>query len=338
MKRTLTLGLMLMAAIAPAQAQHGAPAAKPVSTQTAPVAAPTGKPVARVNGAVLTDKDLLREEMAIFPYAKQHGGTIPKDMEPGIRNGALQMIIFEELVYQEAVRRKMTIPAAQLNKAEADFRSQFSSTAQYQAFLKEECNGSEAVMRDKIKRSLLIDQLLNTDVQAKATVTFAEVRAYYDKHPERFQYPESYGIQTISFMAPEKATPQQVADAKKRAEAALPKIKATKNYEEFGMLAEKISEDDYRVMMGDHKNVEVGKMSPQLLAAVRSLQTGQMTGIIQVDQIFTVVRVNKHNPSGKLKYDDVKVALKNELEKQKVNQARTALNKKLRQTAKVEVL
>ena len=338
MKRTVTLGLMLMAAIAPAQAQHGAPAAKPVSTQMAPMAAPTGKPVARVNGAVLTDKDLLREEMAIFPYAKQHGGTIPKDMEPGIRNGALQMIIFEELVYQEAVRRKMTIPAAQLNKAEADFRSQFSTTAQYQTFLKEECNGSESAMRDKIKRSLLIDQLLNSDVQARATVTSAEVRAYYDKHPERFQYPESYGIQTISFMAPEKATAQQIADAKKRAEAALPKIKATKNYEEFGMLAEKISEDDYRVMMGDHKNVEVGKMSPQLLAAVRSLQTGQMTGIIQVDQIFTVVRVNKHNPAGKLKYEDVKVALKNELEKQKVNQARTALNKKLRQTAKVEVL
>ncbi len=56
---------------------------------------PTGKPVAKVNGTVLTDRDLLREMYAIFPYAKQHNG-FPKAQEAGIRQGALEMIIFEE--------------------------------------------------------------------------------------------------------------------------------------------------------------------------------------------------------------------------------------------------
>ena len=64
------------------------------------------KPVARVNGAVLTDRDLVREMFAIFPYAKQHNG-FPKAQEAAIRQGALEMIIFEELVYQEAERRKL---------------------------------------------------------------------------------------------------------------------------------------------------------------------------------------------------------------------------------------
>src|ERR1700740_1725365 len=66
--------------------------------------------VARVNGAVLTERDLLQEMYTIFPYARQHNG-IPKSMEPEMRKGALDMIVFEELVYQEAERRKMTIPA-----------------------------------------------------------------------------------------------------------------------------------------------------------------------------------------------------------------------------------
>ena len=66
------------------------------------------KPVARVNGAVLTDRDLLREMYTIFPYAQQHNG-FPKAQEAAIRQGALEMIIFEELVYQEAERRKLTI-------------------------------------------------------------------------------------------------------------------------------------------------------------------------------------------------------------------------------------
>ena len=36
------------------------------------------KPVARVNGSVLTDADLVREEYAIFPYARQHKAEFPR--------------------------------------------------------------------------------------------------------------------------------------------------------------------------------------------------------------------------------------------------------------------
>ena len=76
------------------------------------------KPVVRVNGTVLTDRDLLREMYSIFPYAKQHNG-FPKAQEASIRQGALEMIIFEELVYQEARRRNLTISTAgTVNNAE----------------------------------------------------------------------------------------------------------------------------------------------------------------------------------------------------------------------------
>ena len=36
-----------------------------------------------MNGAVLTDRDLLREMYTIFPYAKQHNGGFPQAMESG---------------------------------------------------------------------------------------------------------------------------------------------------------------------------------------------------------------------------------------------------------------
>ncbi len=78
------------------------------------------KPVARVNGAVLTDRDLVREMFAIFPYAKQHNG-FPKGQEAAIRQGALEMIIFEELVYQEAERRKLTVSRERLNQRRGRF-------------------------------------------------------------------------------------------------------------------------------------------------------------------------------------------------------------------------
>jgi peptidyl-prolyl cis-trans isomerase SurA len=310
----------------------------PVAATAGSITQTTGRPVARVNGAVLTERDLLREEYLIFPYAQQHGGNIPKEMEPGIRNGALQMIIFEELLYQEALRRKMTVSAERLDEARAEYRKVFATEALFQKMLSEEFQSSERVLREKIRRSLLIEAMLKGDVNSKSEVSPLEVRAYYDKNPAQFQISESFAIQTISFVAPEKATAQQLNEARRRAETVLPQAKAAKNYEEFGLLAEKVSEDDYHVMMGDHKIVPWMKIAPQILQPLKAMKPGGVTDILQVDQVYTIVRLIKYIPAGKMKFEEVQSRLKTELQKKKLNDVRSALNKKLRQTAKVEVL
>ena len=226
-----------------------------------------GRPVVRVNGAVLTDRDLLREMFTIFPYARVHNG-FPKAMEADIRDGAMKMMIFEELVYQEAKRRNMTVPPADLARAMAEFRQQFTSPQEYQQFLQAEFQGSEQLLRAKVERSLLIDKLLKQEVTDKAVVSVAEAKAYFDQHPERFNLPESFSFQSISILPPPNATAAQLQEARKRAGNALRQAQATKSYEEFGLLAEKISEDDFRVMMGDHKPADRSKLPPPVVKAL----------------------------------------------------------------------
>src|SRR5271166_3668840 len=213
----IALVIMLVAfqAAASAQVASHAPTAA-MAPATASMTSPlqvSDKPVARVNGAVLTDRDLLREMYSIFPYAQQHNG-FPKSQEAEIRQGALEMIIFEELVYQEAVRRKLTVSPEKLNRAAAEFRGQFKSPDQYQQYLQTEMQGSEQKLRQQMKRSLLIEQVLKTDVELKSTVSLAEVQAYYAKNPARFRQPESFGFQSISINPPLKATPEQEKDAR----------------------------------------------------------------------------------------------------------------------------
>lgn len=299
---------------------------------------PVDKPVARINGTLLTDRDLTREMYSLFPYARQHGGDIPQELLPQVRAGALKMIEFEELVYQDAVRRGVTVPPAKLQKAEVDFRAQFETSDQYRQFLNSEFNGSEKALHEKIRRSLVIEAALKSEVQNRSTVTVAEMRAFYDKNPARFEYPEAFAIQTISFLPPDKATTANVAEARKRAENALQQAKATTTYEQFGILAEKISEDDYRVMMGDHKAVERSKLAPQAVQALLAIKAGEITGILQVEQVYTIIRLNQHIPAGKRTFDQVKDTLRPELEKRKTEEVRAALDKRLRKTAKVEEL
>lgn len=337
-KFPIAIFFALIAASSHAQvASHAPTVFKPAPSQkiAAPSAAPQLKPVARVNGSVLTDADLLREEYAIFPYARQHNG-IPNDLAPQIRAGAMKMIIFEELVYQEALRRKMAIPAAKLERAQADFRKQFSTPDEYQQFVQSEFHGSQQLLTDKIRRSLLIDALLRAEVGSKSAATPAEVRAYYDQNPARYQHPESYRFQSISILPPPKANPQHLKEGRTRAENALRQAKATKTAEEFGLLAEKISEDDFRVMMGQHKLVPASDLPPVAVKALAAMKPGEVSDLIQVDQAYTILRLQEHAPAGHTKFEEVKAQIAKDLEQSKTNRLRAELDKKLREHATIQ--
>jgi peptidyl-prolyl cis-trans isomerase D len=247
------------------------------------------------------------------------------------------MIIFEELVYQEAVRRKLTVPPEKLNRAEADFRKQFKSPDEYQQYLQTEMHGSEQQLRKQIQRSLLIEQLLKSDVEDKSAVSRAEVKAYYDKNPARYTQPESFSFQSISIVPPLKPTAGQAQEAQKHAEDALRQAKATNSYQEFGLLAEKISEDDFRVNMGDHKVIALDKLPPQIVKAFSAMQPGQVSGLIQIESAYTIVRLNAHTPAKKQSLKEVESDLKVDLQKSKYEKLRSGLAKQLRAKAKIEV-
>jgi peptidyl-prolyl cis-trans isomerase SurA len=312
-----------------------------VAKQAAPAPIPqtgiqvTGKTVVLVNGAALTDRDLVREMFALFPYAKLHNG-FPKAQEPEIRRGAMEMIIFEELVYQDAVRRKMTIAPERVSKEERKFKQQFGTQAEFNQYLQAEMSGSEAKLRQQIKRSLLIESVLKAEVAVKSAVTVSEVRLYYNQHPKEYEHGEDFAIQTISIIPPANANPEALKEARSRAEDALRQAKATKSYEEFGLLAEKLSEDDFHVNMGDHKVVARDKLPPEVVKAALAMQPGQVSELLQLGSAYSLFRLNSHVSPGKAKFEEVRKELTVNLQKQKYEKLRVSLGKRLRQNAKIE--
>ena len=314
-----------------AMAGANLPAAKMLIPQV------TGKTVAWINGAPLSDRDLVREMFAIFPYAKQHNG-FPEGLEPQIRQGALDMIIFEELVYQEAIRRNMAIPAERIGRAEKQFRTQFPDQATYEQFIKIELNGSQRVLREKIRRSLLIEALLNREVVDKSRVTLTEAKAYYDKHPEKFQREELFHIQSISILPPANAGAAVLKEARLRAESAAREARTAKTYRDFGLLAEKLSDDDFRVNMGDHKPCGPSQLPPEVVKMAANMKPGEVSPLIQLGNAFTLFRLESHTAAGKVPFAEVKSKLPADLQKQQVEQLRSALGQKLRKNAKIKTI
>ena len=106
----------------------------------------------------------------------------------------------------------------------------------------------------------------------------------------------------FQFSLRSNATPTQLRRGASGRSDALRQAKATKTAEEFGLLAEKISDDDYRVMMGQHKPVPVDQLTPQVLTALRAMKPGDVSDVIQIEQAYTIVRLNEHTPAGKTKF------------------------------------
>ncbi|MGA7048005.1 MAG: peptidylprolyl isomerase [Candidatus Sulfotelmatobacter sp.] len=359
MKQAIKVGAMLLATAiagsgqvvashaptlpAPAVANNGASATPPSGMGSAAKDIVTfdmpavGTPVVRVNGAILTDRDLIREMETIFPYGKIHNG-VPKSMAPEMRKGALEMLIFEELLYQEALKEKRTVAPERLRKAEIEFRNQFPSEQEYTQVVQAETRGNKQLLNEKIRRSLLIEDMLKSEVFDKAKVTTAAALAYYNANPKQFHHPEMFSIQTISIIPPQNATPENLQEARKKAESAIKQAKASKSYQEFGLLAERISEDDWHVNMGDRKAVEGDKLPPPVVEAARKMKAGEVSDLIQIGPAYTLFRLNAHIPAGKTPFADVKAKLMTDLQKSSTEKIRSALNERLRKTAKIDVL
>lgn len=339
MKLRLSILVLAVTTVAQGQVASHKPISLPVNSNPPAVASlPAARPIVRVNGAVLTDRDLSREMMNVFPYAKQHGGRFPQESEAKIRETALKNIEFEELAYQDALKHGIAVSPEKLRKAISDFRTQFETEAEYQDFLKLEQKGSEQELKNRIRRSLLIDQYLVVEIDRRARYTDAQLREFYTKNPDRFRKPDSVSLQTITIAYGQTPTAAEKEAARKKAEDALKQAKATTDYEGFGMLAEKVSMDDWRVMMGDHKWLHRGRMPEAVEKVVFAMKAGQISDMIDTGDSFCIARANGREDSHLVPFDQVKAQLKKDLESQKAEELRVALDKKLRSGAKIEEL
>jgi peptidyl-prolyl cis-trans isomerase SurA len=144
-------------------------------------------------------------------------------------------------------------------------------------------------------------------------------------------------IQTISIIPPPNGGADENKEAHKRAEEAYKLAMATKSYQDFGLLAEKMSDDDWHVNMGDRKLVEASKLPPPVVKAAAAMKPGEISKLIQLGNAYTIFRLVEHTPASRTPFAAVRAKLQSDLQKQKLAELRAALNQKLRKDANVEV-
>jgi parvulin-like peptidyl-prolyl isomerase len=190
--------------------------------------------------------------------------------------------------------------------------------------------------RRQLTRSLLIEALVKQEVKDKSKLTDAQLRKVYGENAKKFDRKESFSFQSISIMPPPNATADVMEEAKKHAQAALKAAKATKSYQEFGLVAEKYSDDDFKVNMGDHKVVERSTLPPDVVKAALAMKPGDVSDLIPIGPNYTIFRLNRHVAAGREPFEEAKAKLREDVEKAKTEQLRKNLYSRLRHNAKVQ--
>jgi len=171
----------------------------------------------------------------------------------------------------------------------------------------------------KVKYAVIDTAKLESDMK----VTNADLRSYYDEHREQYRVPEQVKVSHILIKTPlpgpdGKVDEKGVAEAQRRAEDLLQKVKSGTNFED---LAKKYSEDPGSAKQGGSLGwIGRGQTVPEFEKAAFSLPKGQISTLVKSSYGFHIIRVDDKQDAHVKSLDEVKSEIEPALKHQMVQQ------------------
>jgi len=241
----------------------------------------------RVNGVGIAHERLDR---FLVEYLAQKGRNAEAIRHPGAyrqyRREALDQLIDDELLWQEAARLGMTAAKKEVDLAVAEARARYKTEDEFARRL-ERAGLSEATYPQHVKRQASIQNLLDRKVLKGLRVTDQEVHAFYVGNPDRFTTPEQVRARHILVEADSATPAEDRARARATAEEILALVRAGADFE---ALARERSQDASSTQGGDLGWVDRDKMVPEFEAAAFALRDGEVSGLVETVFGFHVIR------------------------------------------------
>lgn len=285
--------------------------------------------VMQVNGVGVTDYALGRAKRSVA--AMQQGQ--PLDDQTALKR-ALDQVIGHVILVQAAREAGINGDPAEAQRKVAALRGRYPNQEAFAQALAEAGTGEAELTRYE-EENLLVQRYTETVLAPRATVTKDEVSAYYKEHPDEFDHPEQVKVRMILASAPAGATGDADKAAKARIAQAAKRLAAG---EEFGTVAQEISEDPTRSRGGEVGWVRRGQLLPELDEEVFKLQAGQYTKPIKTKFGYHVMGATARRAAGRSTLEEVEENLTGMLKSIKVRDLLAAEVSGRRARAKIETL
>ena len=159
--------------------------------------------------------------------------------------------------------------------------------------------------------SFLEQEYMIRAVGKEATVTDEEVKRFYDANERGFLAPEQVRARHILIRVPSDASGEEKKKAREKIEGVWGRIKKG---EDFARLAAELSEDTNSQMNGgDLGYFTKGQMAKPFEEAAFSLKPGQVSGVVETEFGYHLIKVEDHQEARMVTFDAVKEQIRGRL-------------------------
>ncbi len=253
--------------------------------------------VAVVNTDVITLKEL-NDRMALIEQRmkRQNMQMPPREV---LQKQLLERMIVTRAQMQLARESGIRIDDIMLDRAVARIAEQNQLSVQSFRDQLEREGLSFARFREEIREEITLQRLREREVDNKLQIADSEVDNYLaaaSGKPEASQ--QELNIAQILVRVPENASPQQIADRRKRAETAIAQLKSGTD---FAKVAASFSDAGDALTGGDLGWRSVSRLPQLFVDAVEKLGEGEVAPLVRSANGFHVLKLNGRRAAGATK-------------------------------------
>lgn len=258
-------------------------------------------PVARIGDYVIQRDEFLRfyeNELRNIMMTRKID-TVPDGARAELALRCIGLIIERELLYSEAMNRKLTVPKETVEKA---WQAQVAQTQKLvQSHEGKEISEAEVLTRmgyakreevyADLERILITEKMRGIVLrESSITVSDAEITQEFEQSKDEFEVPARMHLQHI-YIDPSKI-PGGVADkdqrAKQKAEQALDRLAAGQSFEG---VSRAVSDAPNAKDGGDFGMMPIAKLPPFMVEAAAKMKPGEISGVLNSEHGYHIVKV-----------------------------------------------
>jgi peptidyl-prolyl cis-trans isomerase C len=288
--------------------------------------------VATVNGTAISRQNFDKEIDSFRQRLLMQGQQVGDDQLQEFQKDVLENLINRELLVQQARKTGVKVEESAINGQMDGLKQRFPNDEAFQGALKQ-MGISETELRGNIEQQLSVQQLIEKEISSKITISDTDAKAFYDSHIEEFKKPEEVKASHILVKSDAKDEEAQKQAAQKKIEGIQEKLKKG---DDFAALAKESSDCPSKASGGDLGFFSRGKMVKPFEDAAFALKVGEMSGIVETQFGYHIIKVTDKKSESTPGYDEMKEDIEKYLKKEKVGAAVDAYIEELKGTAKIE--
>ncbi len=251
--------------------------------------------VAVVNDDVIVHSELQTRLRAVIDQLQNAG--VPAPPEDVLKKQVLEQLILDRLQLQLAEGTGIRVDDETLNRQIADIARQNQlSLREFRDILQRD-GYDFAAFREEIRNELIKSRVQQRQVQDRVQITERDIDNFIATQAKQGSNIPEYRVGHILIAVPDGASPEQLAEAKQRAEDIVKRLRDGAN---FGRIAAAESDGRQALEGGDLGWRKAGALPTMFEKVVPELEKGEISEIIRSSSGFHVLKLLDVRGAGRL--------------------------------------